>query len=143
MNRKLNIWILFICSSLVLAFVVGVGLPAYRHIRKFFVEDSIHSTFYPVTAALYKYQGEQGRPAESLTALMPKYLGAIPSSHLADLPTYRILPDGKSWELAIHSRALPEPRIYLCRSTQQFTPEEKSRIILEYHVTWTVFPADR
>lgn len=121
---------------------MGIGVPAYKHIRKFIVEDSIHGTFFPVTSALYTYQREHGRAADSLAALVPKYLGAIPSSKLADSPTYRILPDGQSWELSIHSLALSQPRLYLCRSTQEFTAEETRRMIIRYHGTWVVFPSD-
>jgi hypothetical protein len=134
---------------LLLGVAVGIVIPvyqhirtSYQHIRTFLVEDSIHGTFFPVANALYAYQHDHGRPADSLAALVPKYIGAIPSSTLANSPNYEVLPDGRSWELVIRSRALSQPRLYICRSTQHFTPDETGRIILQYHSTWTVFPAD-
>lgn len=140
--RKKTIWILVIGLCLLLALVGGIGIPIYQRVRTFSIENSVHSTFFPVTSALYTYQQEHGRPAESLAALIPKYINAIPSSKLTDSPTYRILPDGQSWELTIHSSTLSQPRLYICRSTQHFTPEETRRIIIQYHSTWTVFPSN-
>ena len=142
MPRKTIIWVLSLTFCLLLAVVVAVGIPIYRQFRAFSVEDSIHGTFFPVTNALYTYQQQHGRPTDSLAALVPKYLSEIPSSKLADSPTYRVLPDGQSWELVIHSGALSQRRLYICRSTQLFTPDETRRIILQYHSTWTVFPSD-
>src|SRR4051812_34235952 len=104
--RKL-VWIIAIGLCLLTVAIAGIAIPVHRQIHTFSVEDDIHGTFFPVTRALYAYQQEHGRPAESLEALLPKYTDAIPSFELADAPTYRVLPDGQSWELAIRSRALP------------------------------------
>ncbi len=142
MPRKKTAWICAAILCLLPAAVVAIGIPAYQRVRAFSVEDRIHGTFFPVTDALYTYQQEHGQPADSLATLVPKYLAAIPVSELADSPTYRVLPDGQSWELVIHSSALPRPRLYVCRSTQLFTPEERRHIITQYHGTWTVFPSD-
>ena len=142
MPPKNTTWILSVIVCILLAAFVSIGISVYQQVHTFSVEDRIHGTFFPVANALYAYQQEHGRPAASLAALVPKYLGAIPSSKLADSPIYRVLPDGQSWELSIHSRALSQPRLYLCRSTQHYTPEETRRIIIQYHSTWTVLPSD-
>ena len=143
MPRKKTIWILAAALCLLLSAVGAIGIPVAQRVRAFFVEDSIHGTFYPVANALYEYQRDHGRPAESLAGLLPKYLAAIPSSQLADAPAYRASPDGSSWELVLHSRALSRPRLYICRSTQEFSPEESRRMIVRYHGIWAVFPADQ
>ncbi len=142
MSRKQKKPVLTVIICHLLAVAVGIGISIYHRVCTFSVEDRIHGTFFPVTAALYLYQQEHGQPADALAALVPEYLSAIPSSPLADLTTYRISPDSQSWELVIHSRALAQPRLYLCRSTQHFTPDETRRIIIQYHSTWTVFPSD-
>ncbi len=142
MSRKAKIWLLGIGLCLVAGFV-GLGVSIYRRIRVFATEDLIHATFHPLATALYRYQDEEKHPAESISSLIPKYLDAIPVSPLADPPKYSVSSDGQSWELVIPSRALPQPRLYICRSTQAYTPEEMRRIILQYHGTWAVFPADK
>lgn len=139
MPRRKTILIVAIVLCLLGGAVGVVGVPVYQRIRAFSVEDSIHGTFFPVTAALYRYQDEHGSPADSLSALVPEYLNAIPSSILADPPHYKVSPDTKSWELLIYSRALAQPRNYICRSTQVFTPEERRRLLIQYHSVWAVF----
>ena len=141
MTRKKIVWTLSLGVLLIAVVGLIVILVAHRF-YVFSVEDRIHNTFFPVADALYRYEEETGHPASSLNAVIPKYISAIPSSSLADPPTYRVLPSGKVWELVIHSNALSRPRLYICRSTQEFTPEEIHRMILQYHATWTVFPAD-
>ena len=146
MPRTSANWV--VCIAVVLVTLVGglvawFGVQFYRSFHAFSVEDRIHATFFPVANALYRYADEQGHPAQTLDALVPEYLVAIPSSPLSDAPSYSIAADNQTWELSIHSRALPQPRFYICRSTQQFTPEEMHRIIIRYHSTWAVFPADK
>jgi hypothetical protein len=136
-GKKKN-WVLRIVLWGLLTGVVIFGLLFYQVVRKFAVEDEIHAVFYPVANALYRYRSERGIPAAAMDALVPDYLSAIPSNRLVDSVTYHLLPDGQSWELAMHSHALDPPRTYLCRSTQNFTPEEERRIILRYHSVWAV-----
>src|SRR5271170_5244866 len=90
----------------VLAVIVGgLGLAVYYIVQAFSVEDRIHATFFPVATGLYQYEDDHKHPADSLAELVPQYLSAIPSSPLADSIHYKVSADGKSWELAIHSRA--------------------------------------
>ena|ERR1041385_2371622 len=116
--------------------VLGVGL--YRAFHAFTVEDKIHGTFYPVAKALYDYEHDHSSPATNLTQLVPAYIGQLPSSRLADSVDYLVIDDGRAWQLSIHSRSVSEPRVYCCRSTQKFTPDEKRRVLGRYHAVWTV-----
>ena len=143
MPRQKKNWTLVIGVCIFVAIVGGVGHFTAQRFWAFYVEDRIHGTFYRVASALYTYQQDHEIPARSLADLVPEYVDGIPLSTLADRPTYSVSPDGQSWELVIHSRALLHPRLYICRSTQKFTPEETRRIIIHYHDTWTVFPVDR
>lgn len=145
MSRTSANWV--VCIFGILATLIGgiawhVGAEGYRAMHAFSVEDRIHATFFPVTQALYRYAEEQGHPAKTLGALLPKYLDALPTSPLTDALNYSVAADGQTWELSIHSRTLPHPRLYVCRSSQQYAPEEMRRVIFQYHVTWTVFRAD-
>ncbi len=137
-KRILLRWLLLAC----LIGVVGVALPLYQRIHAFAVEDSIHHTFFPLASALYAYEEQHAGPAPSLDSMIPSYLTQLPSSPLVDHISYTVLPDGHAWELALHSRAFFRPALYICRSTQQFTPSEMQRVILQYHATWTIFPSD-
>ena len=140
MSRKATLWIVGI-SLCIVGGLVWTGAIFYSGVRAFLAESTIHGTFYPLADALYHYQNEQGQPAKSLGAVVPRYLGTLPTSPYADAPRYRVLPGGTVWELAIDSQVLPQRRLYLCRSTQTYTPEEQRRMILYYHATWAVFPA--
>ena len=135
-------WFLTFILFLFFAGAAYITIVVYKRLHQFGIEGQIHSTFYPLAAALYRYEKENGRAARSLGVLVPRYLQTIPASELADPPTYRVGPNGDTWELVIHSRALPQPRLYICRSTQHFTAEEKRRLLLYYHFTWAVFPTD-
>jgi hypothetical protein len=119
-----------------LAAVFAFGF--HRAWHKFTVEDNIHDVFFPVVCALYEYEHDQGAPAASLAQLVPKYVSQIPSSALVDSVQYTLLPDGKAWQLSLHSTALDPPRLYCCRSSNKYTAEEEKRVILRYHGVWVV-----
>ena len=140
MTRKKTLlrWLTLAC----LIGVVSVGIPVYQRIHAFSVEDSIHSRFFPLASALYAYQEQHAAPAPSLDAVVPSYIAQLPSSPLVDRISYSVLPDRQGWELVLHSRALFRPRLYICRSTQQFTSAEMQRVILQYHATWTILPSE-
>jgi hypothetical protein len=121
----------------VLAVVAVIGVRLHQVFHKFSVEDQIHDSFFPVAMALYDYEDAHGSPATNLTQLVPAYLPQIPSSRLADSVEYSVIDGGKAWQLSIHNRALSPPRLYCCRSSHQFTAEEKQRILIQYH-SWTV-----
>ncbi|MGC9940649.1 MAG: hypothetical protein ABSE48_02375 [Verrucomicrobiota bacterium] len=113
----------------------------YSHAHAFAVEDQIHGTFYPLAMALYDFELDHNSPAANLAQLVPQYIAHLPSSRYADSIKYTVIDSGNSWQLNIYSRALSEPRIYCCRSTQKFTEDEERRVLLRYHAIWTVFKA--
>ena len=119
-----------------LAAVFAFGIHQAWH--KFAVEDSIHGTFFPVVRALEEYEHDHGAPAANLAQLVPKYVSQIPSSALVDSVQYTLLPDGKAWQLSLHSTALDPPRVYCCRSNNKYTTEEEKRVLLRYHFFWFV-----
>lgn len=133
--RKIIVWSA-VAGLLALAATLGFGL--YDAWCRFAVEDEIHHTFFPVATALYLFEERQGAPATNLIQLVPGYLSAIPSSPLVNLVEYELLDDGTVWQLTMHSRALPTPRLYRCRSTQKYTADEQRRILGKYHGYWTV-----
>lgn len=133
-KRPIILFIAIVIATVVT--VTGVGL--HRAWHTFSVEDQIHGTFFPVAMALFNYEHNHSSPASNLAQLVPMYISQIPSSRFADSVEYSVINGGKAWQLSIHSRALSQPRLYCCRSSQQFTAEEARRIVLRYHGIWTV-----
>jgi hypothetical protein len=130
-----------ILLGILLFILVGVMCFAwilYEAVHRWGVEGRIHGTFFPVVHALFEYEDATGAPAKSLQDLIPKYLDAIPTCSIADSVSYRLLDNGKDWELAIRSTALRKPRVYVHRSNKSFTPEEEKKIVLHYHGVWYV-----
>ena len=129
---------LLLVAAVIIASVAVFAVSLYRRIHVFAVEDQIHGTFFPVAKALYDYEDAHSSPATNLTQLVPGYISRLPSSRFADLVEYSVIDDGKAWQLSIHSRALSQPRLYCCRSTQKFTADEEQRVLRRYHSFWTV-----
>jgi hypothetical protein len=133
--RKAIIW------SVVAVVLAVAGLFArvsYDTWHRFAVEDEIHDTFFPLAIALYRFEEKHGAPATNLTQLVPDYVSAIPTSRLVSAVEYTLIDDGSAWQLALHSRALDQARIYCCRSTQRYSAEEQRRVLGKYHGKWTV-----
>lgn len=139
MSTKRSILLVVAVAVVAVAAVLGIGL--YRAWHTFSIEDQIHGTFFPVAKALYDYEHDHSSPATNLTQLVPGYIPQLPSSRFVDSVEYSITDDGKAWQLSIHSRTLSQPRLYCCRSTQTFTPDEERRVLLRYHSVWTVLRA--
>lgn len=138
MAKRKPSWIVRLSLTLFLLTVIVIGVPVYRRVHAFLVEDQIHAAFMPLIAELYRFETEEGKPPAALTDVVPKYLPTIPKSPLTEAPAYRVLSDGKTWELAIRSGALSRPRVYVWRSTYEFTPEESRRAVQRFH-GWAVF----
>jgi hypothetical protein len=130
--------LLTVVAAVVVTLTVIVAFGVHNAWHKFAVEDKIHGTFFPVVRALEQYEHDHGAPAVSFAQLAPKYISQIPSSTLVDSVQYGLLPDGKTWQLRLHSTALESPRTYFCRSSDRYTAEEEKRVILRYHATWVV-----
>ncbi|MGD0812460.1 MAG: hypothetical protein ABSA83_02555 [Verrucomicrobiota bacterium] len=125
--------IIFFVAIVVATVVTMAGVGLHQAWHNFSIEDQIHGTFFPVAKALFDYEHDHSSPATNLAQLVPAYIPQIPSSRFADSVDYSVIKDGKGWQLNIHSRALSQPRLYCCRSSQQFTAEEARRIVLRCH----------
>jgi len=136
-SRAKKITLKFVVIAL-LGAVLALALALHQGMREFSVEDNIHGSFFPVVRALHDYQDEHGAPAAVLADLLPKYLPALPKSEWVDATDYRVIKDGKAWELRLHSSALSPSRFYVSRSDQKYSAEEESRVLLRYHAVWTV-----
>jgi hypothetical protein len=91
-----------------------------------------------VVTALYKFQEDSGTPATNLLQLVPRYVSQIPTSPVADSVAYRVLPDGTNWQFSVYSRALKPPRVYMHRSSGNYTSEEGRQELTSFHL-WHVF----
>ena len=125
-------------AVVVITLAAVVAFRVHQAWHKFVVEDNIHGVFYPVVRALDEYEHDHGAPATNLTQIVPKYASEIPRSALVDSVQYTLLPDGKTWQLCLHSRALKPARLYCARSNDKYTAEEEKRVVLRYHGCWVV-----
>jgi hypothetical protein len=130
--------ILLVIAVIVVCILSVVGFSTYDAWHRFAVEDEIHLTFYPLANALYQYEEDHKTAATNLVQLALKYISIIPTSRLVSAIDYTATDDGKVWQLSLRSRALKPPRVYCCRSSQEYTEEEKKRILRRYHSLWTV-----
>jgi len=134
-RTKSIIWLIL---ALIAAGVAWIGYDCYSKVHRFLVEDEVHDTFYPVVIALVHFQNDSGTPATNLLQLVPRYLSQVPSSPVADSVAYRVLPDGTNWQLSVYSRALKTPRVYVQRSSGEYTPDEDRQELTRFHL-WHVF----
>lgn len=123
-----------ICLS---GLIVSVALCVYPRVNQLLIEDAIHDAYFPVVAALCKYEDDHHSPATNLSQLVTAYIPDIPRSQYADSVEYSVIDNGRGWQFCIHSRALSTPRIYCCRQPWRFTEEEKRQILSSFHV-WAV-----
>ena len=130
--------ILWLIVALLVAGAAWVSYNVHYAWHKFVIEDQVHGTFFPVVTALYKFQEDSGTTATNLLQLVPRYVSQIPTSPVVDSVTYRVLPDGTNWQLSVFSRALKPPRVYMHRSSGNYTPEEDRQELTSFHL-WHVF----
>jgi len=104
----------------------------------FWTEERVCGVFDPVISALENFQQQSGSPPTNLTQLVPRYLQQLPISRVANSIDYRVLADGTNWQLSVHSRALSTPRVYVHRSSQEFTDAEQRQSVTAFH-GWVVF----
>lgn len=119
------LWVLFAIVAWVGCSVLCVVSAAV--VRQYRVEDKIHRAYGPVVFAIYSYQNKKGCLPQDLVDLLPDCIAALPQTAYVDTAQYRVLDGGGSWELALHSSALPRSRIYLHRSSRQYSREEEEQ----------------
>jgi len=74
----------------------------------------------------------------NLTQLVPAYIPQIPTAPVADSIDYHVMGDGTNWQLTVHSRITGAPRVFIQRSSHEFTDEERRQSVTGFH-GWIVF----
>ncbi|PWU08749.1 MAG: hypothetical protein C5B50_28940 [Verrucomicrobia bacterium] len=123
------------------ALMLGIGCfvqAFYVAWQRFASEDRFEGTFEPLSRALDQFRQSKGTLPTNLTQLVPAYLPRIPTVQTSDLVEYRVMPDGTNWQLTVHSRSMGKPRVFIQRSSRQFTPEEQRKSVTSFH-DWVVF----
>ena len=115
-------------------FVRGI----YRSWHQFLSEDRICGAFYPVVTAIEEFHEATGSLPTNLVQLIPRYLTQLPVAPLAESINYRVLADGTNWELRVRSRITGAPRVFVQRSSQQFTAAEEGEAAAAFH-GWRAF----
>jgi hypothetical protein len=101
--------ILFLMPSMaILATGPVIGPRVYQLRAQRFQEFAVRSR--PLLAAIEDYHRRQGRPPETLKALVPEYLDAVPTTGMGAFPEY-LYSAGESgscpWRLAVSVGATP------------------------------------
>jgi hypothetical protein len=129
-RTKLIIW------SMVGVLGIGVAWFAhgfYRAWHRFASEERICGAFHPVIAAIEQFQETTGSPPTNLTQLVPRFVPRLPVAPVADSIDYRLLPDGTNWQLSVRSRVTGDPRVFVQRSSRQFTADEERQAVAVFH----------
>jgi hypothetical protein len=134
-RTKVIVW------AIVGLFALGVAWFAhgfYSAWHRFASEERICGAFYPVTGGIAQFQATTGTLPTNLTQLVPIYTPQIPTAPVADSIDYRVMADGTNWQLTVHSRITGAPRVFIQRSSHEFTDEERRRSVTSFH-GWVVF----
>jgi hypothetical protein len=129
-RTKIIIW------SIVGVFALGVAWFApgfYRTWHRFAAEERIFHAFLPVIGAIYAFDKDTGSPPTNLMQLVPAYIPKLPATPVADSIDYRVLADGTNWQLSVRSRVTGAPRVFVRRSSGQFTSEEERQVVTTFH----------
>src|SRR2546425_5094959 len=118
--------------------LLGIGVASFAHgfyraWQRFASEDRISGAFHPVIAAIDQFNEATGSPPTNLTQLVPRYIPRLPAVPVADSIDYRVLPDGTNWQLSVRSRVIGVPRLFVHRSSSQFTAEEELQVVAAFH----------
>ena len=114
--------------------VLAIGVAWFVHAwHRFASQDRIFGAFYPVIAALDEFHAATGSLPTNLTQLVPRYVSQLPTAPVADAIDYRVLPDGTNWQLTVRNRITGAPRVFVQRSSRQFTAEEESQVVVAFH----------
>lgn len=136
-SRRTKI-ILWAIASVVVVAVVWFAYGFYCAWHKFASEERICGAFHPVFSAVDKFYETTGALPTNLTQLVPVYLSEIPSAPVAGSVGYRVMPDGTNWEITVRSRITGAPRVFVQRSSRQFSEEEERESLGGFH-GWVVF----
>jgi uncharacterized protein (UPF0335 family) len=106
--------------------------------RWFKIECHVHNKFFPVISAVTSFEKENEKLPNDIKDLVPKYIKEIPFSSKIETVEYKKFKDGKNWELKICCTQNRNSRIIYYRSNDEYSKEEKNRIINKYHSAWVV-----
>jgi len=122
-------------------FIFGGGLFVHGFVKtwqRFANEERICGAFGPVITGLENFQTQTGSLPTNLVQLVPQFVQQIPTSPIAESIDYRILPDGTSWQLSVRSRVRGPRELFMRRSSNEFTEEERRQSVAGFH-GWLVF----
>ena len=131
-------WI--ICSILGALLIAG-GLFAHAFFKawsRFANEERICGAFGPVISGLQNFHERTGTLPTNLVQLVPEFVQQLPASPIAESIDYRILPDGTSWQLSVRSRVRGPRELFIRRSSNELTEEERRQGVAGFH-GWMVF----
>ncbi len=134
-RTKITVW------ALVAIVALGIAYFAYGFYcawHRFASEERICGAFQPVFSALDRFQETTGKLPTNLTQLVPAYLAQIPSAPVADSIDYLVMSDGTNWQITVHSRITGPSRVYVQRSSRQFSDEERRETLGGFH-GWEIF----
>jgi len=135
-------FVLWTTLCVFLVFIAWFARSLYHAWHRFASEERICGAFHPIISAIDKFHETTGTLPTNLTQLVPAYVPQIPTTPVADSIDYRVMPDGTNWELAVHSRITGALRMYVQRSSGQFTEEEQQQGVTGFH-GWVVFRESR
>jgi len=134
-RTKIIVW------AIVAIVVLGIAYFAYGFYRawdRFASEERICGAFHPVFGAIEKFYDTAGALPTNLVQLVPAHISEIPRAPVADSVAYRVMPDGTNWEITVRSRITGVPRVFVQRSSRQFSEAEERESLGGFH-GWVVF----
>ncbi len=123
---------------LIAAVVTWFGYGFVRAWHRFAIEERICGAFHPVIDAISKFQESTGKVPTNISQLVPGYIPEIPKAPVAESIDLRAMPDGTNWQLTVHSRITGALRVYMQRSSHEFTDQERRQSVAGFH-GWLVF----
>ncbi len=127
--------------TIVCGLLVALAVFAYGYCQAFYrfaCEERICGAFHPVIDAIGRFQESKGALPTNLTQLVPTYVHEIPTAPVADAIEFRVMADGTNWQLTVHSRIAGSRRVFVQRSSDEYTSEERQRSVTAFH-GWMVF----
>lgn len=137
MSRRTKVIVLCV----VCVFAVGVmwfARGVFRAWHRFASEERICGAFQPVVTAIDEFREATGSLPTNLVQLVPRYVPQLPAAPVADSIGYQVSPDGTNWQVTVRSRITGSPRVFVQRSSQQFTAAEESQAVAAFH-GWRAF----
>jgi hypothetical protein len=110
----------------------------YSAWHRFASEERICGAFHPVIDGLAQFQDSTGTLPTNLTQLVPVFILQIPTAPVVESIDYRVMADGTNWQLTVHSRITGSPRVFIQRSSHEFTDEELRQSVTGFH-GWSGF----